>query len=57
MNGKKIVEWKTDYFEMSNAPVMSLRDANRPGVAIDSSKTKFDNISVREVTGTGKILR
>ena len=57
IDGKKIVEWKTDYSDMSSQLLWALRAANRIGLGIHSSKTTFHDISVREVTGTGKLLR
>ena len=56
VDGKKVVDWKTDYSDMSIASPVRLRDANRLGLSIYQNKTTFHDISVREVTGKGKII-
>jgi hypothetical protein len=58
IDGQKMVDWKTDYSDMSKDPSASLPDAKRLGIGIwGNSKTTFHDISVREVTGKGKLLR
>jgi formylglycine-generating enzyme required for sulfatase activity len=56
VDGEKLVEWKTDYSDFSADPEHTLPNARALGVGICWSKTVFHDISVREVTGTGKRL-
>jgi serine/threonine protein kinase len=57
IDGKKMVEWKTDYHDMVNESTYALHEPHRLGISMWSSSTLFDDISVRAVTGQGKLLR
>jgi serine/threonine protein kinase len=57
VNGEKLVDWPTDYQEMSIEPQFSLPRPTALGVGIWLSETTFHDISVREVSGMGKWVR
>jgi hypothetical protein len=57
LDGKKMVEWKTDYSDMSLNPQHALHAPHRLGVSTWSNIVLFHDISVREITGKGKLLR
>jgi formylglycine-generating enzyme required for sulfatase activity/serine/threonine protein kinase len=57
VDGVKLVEWKTDYSDLSMDPAHTIPNPRALGIAIWWSKTVFHEIAVREVTGKGKRLR
>lgn len=56
VDGEKLVEWKTDYSDLSMDPEYKLPNPRALGIGIWWSKTVFHEISVREVTGKGKMV-
>jgi len=56
VDGEKLVEWKTDYQDLSMDPPHAVPNPRALGIGIWWSKTVFHEISVREVTGLGKVL-
>jgi len=57
VDGQKLVEWKTDYRDITPDPGYVMPNPKALGVGIWWSKTVFHEIAVREVTGKGKVLR
>ncbi len=57
VDGEKLVEWKTDYSELSMDQSHAIPNPRALGIGIWWSKTVFHEIAVREVTGQGKRLR
>lgn len=57
VDGEKLVEWKTNYSDLSMDPGHAIPNPRALGIAIWWSKTVFHEVSVREVTGKGKRLR
>ncbi len=55
--GQKLVEWKTNYRDITPDPGYIIPNPKALGVGIWWSKTVFHEIAVREVTGEGKVLR
>ena len=56
VDGEKLVEWQTDYSDFSMDPTHTIPNPRALGIGIWWSKTVFHDISVREVTGQGKVL-
>lgn len=56
LDGRKLVEWKTDYSNMGLVPGLTLRDPKRLALGIWQGTTTFHDISVREVTGKGVMV-
>ncbi len=57
IDGKKIVDWPTEYHEMQADGDYILPNQQTLGIGIWWATTTFHDISVREVTGKGKFLR
>jgi hypothetical protein len=57
LDGRKVIEWRTDYQEMAQDGYYHLPNPRALGVGIWLGKTTFHDIAVREVTGHGKLLR
>ena len=57
LDGRLIVEHRTDYSDLGNLPERSLRDPRLLGVGSFMSPTIFQTIEVLEVTGAGKRTR
>ena len=56
VDGEKLLEWQTDYSDLSMDPPHTIPNPRALGLGIWWSKTVFHEISVREVTGKGKVL-
>lgn len=56
VDGKKLVEWRTDYSDLSMDPAHVVPNSRALGIGIWWSKTVFHEISVREVAGKGTRL-
>jgi len=57
LDGKKMVEWKTDYHEMNLDQGLLLPNAKAIAVGNWGNILLFHDISVREVSGKGTLLR
>jgi len=57
LDGKELVNWPTDFQEMSIDPMFVFPNPKALGVGIWWSRTTIHEISVREVTGRGRLLR
>jgi hypothetical protein len=57
IDGRKIVEWKTDYSDLSLDKGLAPPNQRALGVAVWGNTVTFHDISVREVTGKGSCLR
>ena len=57
LDGALVIQWSTDYSDLSNPPAWKLRDDQCLGVASWNSPTVFDKIEIEEVTGSGTRTR
>ena len=57
LDGRVMTKWPTDYSDVESAPWWALRDKSLLGLGTGSSKTEFHTIEVKEVTGSGKMMR
>jgi serine/threonine-protein kinase len=57
VNGRLKSSWRTDYTDLSSDGNWGLPDAARLGLGTYESPTEFREVSILEVTGTGKRLR
>ena len=57
LDGRVMTKWDTDYSDVESAPWWALRDKSLLGLGTGSSKTEFHTIEVKEVTGSGKMMR
>jgi WD40 repeat protein/predicted Ser/Thr protein kinase/tetratricopeptide (TPR) repeat protein len=53
LNGKPLLEWKTDYEDIGLHPRWKLRNTLRLGIGSHESETRFHRIELLEVTGKG----